>query len=247
MRLAAIADIHGNHMALEAVLDDISRQNVDLTVNLGDHLSSPLESAKTADLLLSSDMVSIRGNHDRWILEKTPERMGASDRWAHDQLSDAHKEWLAALPATRWIDDRIFLCYGTPGSDTTYWLEKVHPNGTITMSPIEEIEAAAEGVECPLILCAHTHIPRAVRLRDGRLVVNPGSVGCPGYDDDSPPIPHIMQAGTPDASYAILEEVDGAWRVSFRQVPYDHMAMAEIARVHGSATWASALSSGWIR
>ncbi|MCR9071428.1 MAG: metallophosphatase family protein [Alphaproteobacteria bacterium] len=247
MRLAAIADIHGNHLALKAVLDDIDRQNVDLTVNLGDHLSSPLEAARTADLLLASQMVSIRGNHDRWILEKTPEQMGASDRWAHDQLTDAHKEWLGTLPATRWIDDRIFLCHGTPGSDTTYWLEKVRPYGVITMSPIEEIEAAAEGIDCPLILCAHTHIPRAVRLRDGRLVVNPGSVGCPGYDDDSPPIPHIMQAGTPDASYAILEEVGGAWRVSFRQVPYDHMAMAEIARARGNAAWASALSSGWIR
>lgn len=247
MRIAAIADIHGNHLALEAALADIARLGVDLTVNLGDHLSGPLEPGRTADILLAADMVSIRGNHDRWILEKTPQEMGASDRWAHDQLSDAHKAWLAALPATRTLEGGIFLCHGTPADDTTYWLEKVHPYGIVTLNTIEEIEAAAEGVEVPLLLCAHTHIPRAVRLRDGRLVVNPGSVGCPGYTDPAPPVPHIMQAGTPDACYALLEETGGRWRVSFRQVPYDHTAMAEIARTRGNAPWASALGTGWMR
>lgn len=248
MRIAAIADIHGNHMALEAVLADIARIGVDLTVNLGDHLSSPLEAGKTADLLLANEMISIRGNHDRWLLEKTPDEMGASDRWAHGQLTQAHKDWLAALPATRTVNDRIFLCHGTPADDNTYWLEKVHPYAVITMNAIEEIEAAAEGVEVPLLLCAHTHIPRAVRLRDGRLVVNPGSVGCPGYSDPTPPTPHVMQAGTPDASYAVLEEAGrDRWSVSFRQVPYDNRAMAEIARARGNATWASALTTGWVR
>lgn len=220
---------------------------MDLTVNLGDHLSSPLEASRTADILVAADMVSIRGNHDRWILEQRPEEMGPSDRWAHDQLTDTHKGWLAALPATRTIDGRIFLCHGTPLSDTTYWLEKVQPHAVITMSPIEEIEAAAGGIDCPLILCAHTHIPRAVRLRDGRMIVNPGSVGCPGYDDDSPPIAHIMQAGTPDAAYALLEETNGRWRVSFRQIPYDNGAMAVLAAERGRPVWASALATGWIR
>lgn len=247
MRLAAIADTHGNHLALEAVLADIARIGVDLTVNLGDHLSSPLEAGKTADILLASDMVSIRGNHDRWILEKTPEEMGKSDRWAHDQLTDAHKAWLAALPATRVVEDRIFLCHGTPADDNTYWLERVLADGGMAMNRIGEIEAAAEGIDCPLMLCAHSHIPRAVRLGDGRLVVNPGSVGCPAYEDPTPPTPHVMQAGTPDASYAVLEETGGRWTVGFRQVPYDNRTMAALAAERGHAAWASALTSGWIR
>lgn len=247
MRLAAIADIHGNHLALEAVLADIDRLGVDVTVNLGDHLSGPLEAGKTADILLATDMLSIRGNHDRWILEQAPETMGPSDRWAHDQLTGAHKAWLADLPATRTVDGRIFLCHGTPSSDTTYWLERVHSDATISMNTLEDIEAAAEGIDCPVILCAHTHIPRAVRLTDGRMVVNPGSVGCPGYDDDSPPIPHIMQTGSPDASYALLEEVNGRWQVSFRQVPYDSGTMAGLAAERGRPVWASALATGWIR
>ena len=84
-----------------------------------------------------------------------------------------------------------------------------------------------------LILCAHTHIARAVRLGDGRMVVNPGSVGVPGFSYNVP-YPHRIEAGTPDARYAILEFSDNAWRVTFRHVPYDHKAMA-------------ALAMGWIR
>jgi hypothetical protein len=52
-----------------------------------------------------------------------------------------------------------------------------------------------------LILCGHTHLPRVVRLGDRRLVVNAGSVGCPGYDGVKP-VYHKVQTGTPDACYA---------------------------------------------
>jgi diadenosine tetraphosphatase ApaH/serine/threonine PP2A family protein phosphatase len=84
-----------------------------------------------------------------------------------------------------------------------------------------------------------------VRLRDGRLIVNPGSVGSPGYRDTHP-YPHVIEAGTPDARYAILELAGGHWRVTFRHVPYDHAAMAALARQNGQPELASALATGWI-
>ena len=95
------------------------------------------------------------------------------------------------------------------------------------MAPLEAIEKAAEGIAQSLIMCAHTHIARAVKLRDGRMVVNPGSVGLPGYRANHPP--HVVEAGTPDARYAILELRDGSWRVTFRHVPYDHGAAIYLA------------------
>jgi diadenosine tetraphosphatase ApaH/serine/threonine PP2A family protein phosphatase len=122
----------------------------------------------------------------------------------------------------------------------------VTPDGSVKMSPLEAIEKEAEGISQSLILCAHTHIARAVRLTDGRMVVNPGSVGSPGYRDVHP-FPHVMEAGSPDARYAILELVDGTWRASFRHVPYDHDAMAALARRNGQPELASALATGWIR
>jgi len=56
-----------------------------------------------------------------------------------------------------------------------------------------------------------------------------------------------VQAATRDACYAVIEKRDGRWHVSFRLVPYDHDAMAELARTRGRAEWASALATGWIR
>ena len=89
------------------------------------------------------------------------------------------------------------------------------------------------------------HIARTVQLSDGRLIVNPGSVGCPGFDYDVP-VYHKAQAATPFASYAILEKTPRGWQPSFRLVRYDNLAMAELARRHGMMDWVSALSSGWI-
>jgi len=122
----------------------------------------------------------------------------------------------------------------------------VSPDGTLRMASREAIEQAAEGVAQRLILCAHSHLARAVRLSDGRLIVNPGSVGSPGYRDIHP-YPHVVEAGTPDARYAVLELSDENWRVTFRHVPYDHEAMAALARRNGQPELASALATGWIR
>ena len=72
------------------------------------------------------------------------------------------------------------------------------------MASLEAVEKEAEEISPSLILCGHTHIARAVRLRDGRLIVNPGSVGSPGYRDVHP-YKHVVEAGSPDARYAILE------------------------------------------
>ena len=77
------------------------------------------------------------------------------------------------------------------------------------------------------------------------MIVNPGSVGCPGYRD-SHPFPHIVAAGSPNARYAILEFVGDSWEVTFRHVPYDHDATATLARQNGQAELATAIATGWI-
>jgi predicted phosphodiesterase len=61
MRIAVIADVHGNLLALEAVLADIARHGVDLTVNLGDAVSGPLQPAETAKLLMKNNLPTVRG------------------------------------------------------------------------------------------------------------------------------------------------------------------------------------------
>jgi diadenosine tetraphosphatase ApaH/serine/threonine PP2A family protein phosphatase len=245
MRFAAIADVHGNHLALEAVLADIRARGITDIVNLGDMASGPLDARRTMDALMALDAVHVLGNHDRYLIDREPAKMGSWDRPAHAQLDPAHLDWLRTVPTTRVYRDQVFLCHATPRHDETYWLETVLPDGTVRMASLEAIEKAAEGISQRLILCAHTHIARAVRLSDGRMIVNPGSVGCPGFHDTHP-FPHIIEAGTPDARYAILEWGDGGWRVTFCHVPYDHEAMAALARRNGNTEFASALATGWV-
>ena len=65
VKVAVISDVHGNRLALEAVLDDIVRQGVDATFNLGDLVSGPLEPNWVADILMDLDIPTVRGNHER--------------------------------------------------------------------------------------------------------------------------------------------------------------------------------------
>jgi len=245
MRFAAIADIHGNALALEAVLADIEAAGIVDIVNLGDHFSGPLEAGRTADLLAARPMVSVAGNHDRYLLAQAESDMHEWEADAYAQLSPAHLDWLRALPFSHVWRDAVFLCHATPADDNRYWLEAVTPEGVLHLRPRAEIEVLAEGIGQSLLLCGHSHIPRAVRLSDGRLIVNPGSVGCPAYDDVTPHY-HKVEAATPLASYAVLEQTAAGWQVEFRLVAYDHMAMARLAAANGRSDWAAALATGWI-
>jgi hypothetical protein len=77
------------------------------------------------------------------------------------------------------------------------------------------------------------------------LLVNPGSVGLPAFDDERP-YPHLIENGSPDARYAIVERIDGEWLASLITVPYGHAAMARLALQNGQPDWAHALRTGYM-
>ncbi len=145
MRFAAIADVHGNYRALEAVIADIRALGINEIVNLGDMASGPLDARRTMDILMSLDAVHVLGNHDRYLIDRPPQKMGSWDRPAHAQLDAKHLDWLRAVPATLVFRDQVFLCHATPSRDEVYWLENVLPDGTVRMASYEAIEHAARG------------------------------------------------------------------------------------------------------
>ncbi len=243
MRIAVLADVHGNIDALRAVIDDIDRQSPDLTVNLGDCLSGPLWPVETADLLIGLGWPTVRGNHDRW-LSTPPDPVGSWEAGVLPVLTAAHFAWLARLPARLALGE-AFLCHATPSSDLTCWLHHVRPDGTFAPSPLSRVTAFAEAIDHPLIFCGHTHVAAAARLPDGRLIVNPGSVGCPGYADDYP-VPHRVEAGTPHACYALVDRCGSDWSVTFRRIAYDTGRAARRAAERNHADWAAVLSTGWL-
>ncbi|MGD0201239.1 MAG: metallophosphoesterase family protein [Bryobacteraceae bacterium] len=247
MKLAVFADIHANVWALEAVLADATERGVTAFLNLGDVLYGPLRPRETYERLMNvSFAATVQGNQDRQICETTASESSANPTLAY-VVSDLGREpvkWLQELAPTARFGDGVFLCHGTPTSDTTYLLEDVD-SGHPMVRPAASILALLGGVTEPVVLCGHTHIPRLVELPDGRIIVNPGSVGLPAYADESP-VRHVMETYSPHASYAIVERGERGWGVSFHRVAYDHGQAARAAESHGREDWARALRTGWM-
>lgn len=239
MRIAVVSDIHGNLPALLAVVADFTRRGVDQVVNLGDSLSGPLLPKETAQYLMAQDWVQLAGNHERQVLHLHA-NSGPSDQYAHSQLSSAEFAWMASLPCVRPLSSEVLLCHGTPSSDITYLLQTTDRAATAA-----EIEERLGTVSATLVLCGHTHVARSVRCK-GTLIVNPGSVGQPAFEDDLPH-PHVIETGSPDARYAIVEKRDGGWVADLISVPYAHQPMAELARLRHRPDWECALLTGYMR
>ena len=242
MKIAAISDIHGNLPALEAVLEDIRQQGADVVINLGDILSGPLFPSETADRLIPLGLPTIKGNHERQLLVGDPSRMGLSDRWAHNALRPDQLAWIQQLPTTLRLGEDVLLVHGTPDSDMAYFLETVTPEGCRAATHDETQHRAGE-IDATLILCGHTHVQRSMQLHDGRLIVNPGSVGLQAYADDRP-FPHRMEMGTPHAHYANLTKTAAGWAVEFRCVAYAWNKVADVAALNGRTDWEVALRTG---
>lgn len=252
MRLALVSDIHGNLPALEAVVADIKRRGVDRIVCLGDNLSGPLLPRQTAQYLMSSGWLILAGNHERQVLEYPSKGGGASDGYAYSQLSSVELQWLQTLAPNAQLTDDILLCHGTPSSDCEHFLETAQSTtqgstqgGVLALASMSDILARLGEVQATLVACGHSHVPRSVRLPNGQLLVNPGSVGQQAYTDDHP-VPYVMERGTPDAHYAIVERGHHGWQAEHFAVPYDHLPMVKLAQARNRPDWESALLYGRI-
>jgi predicted phosphodiesterase len=234
LRLAVLSDVHGNLPALDAVLEDIALRHVHAIACLGDHVSGPIDPAGAASRLMALGATVIRGNHDRWTVDLSLRGAGAIDRLARSKLSEEQIDWLALLPATATIGDDIFLCHGTPDDDEAPWLDNFYDGRTTTLPSEEEVSRPAEGIASAVILCGHTHIARTLRLADGRLIANPGSVGMQ------------LVRGSPDAHYAVIEKGQRGWQTALIAVPYDTEAAARLAEENGFPAWRDSIRHGWV-
>jgi predicted phosphodiesterase len=240
--IAVLADIHGNLAALKAVLADLQPRQPGLIVNLGDCVSGPLEAGRTASELMRLGWPTVRGNHDRYVV--APGGGGLSDSHARSELSPEQLGWLATLPATiSLLEGRLLACHGTPASDEEYLAERVVGGEMVLAEAAQIAGRLGDTGKAEVILHGHSHLPRWLWLADGRLLLNPGSVGCPAYLDHD----HRMQTGSPDARYALLkvpQRQGEEWQAEFVTVGYDWQAAAELAARRGRADWAEALATG---
>ncbi|MER8622342.1 metallophosphoesterase family protein [Mesorhizobium sp. M1143] len=249
MRIAVLADIHGNVLALDAVLADLARRGgADLTVNLGDCVSGPLWPRETFERLEALDLPTVRGNHDRRVaVDPADDMMWASDRYAQERLTSAQREALLALPFTLEIVPGVVAFHARPDHDEKYLLDAI-VDGQLVRAPLAAIQRRLQALDpaCRVVLCGHSHRAELVRIPGGPFVFNPGSVGAPAYEDDTPPA-HVSEQGSPHARYGILtldgEEPD---RFETIAVDYDHEAAARQAAQAGRPEWAHALRTGFM-
>ncbi|MFK4292725.1 putative phosphoesterase [Bacillus sp. RC240] len=240
MKIAIISDIHGNSHALKSVLKDITRRKVEMIINLGDSVYGPLDPLGAIEILMSNEMIHIKGNCDRMLWEPIQEQ-SATLTFVQNQLTKNHIDWLKQHPSQFIVDDILF-CHGTPTSDEVYLLEEMDENGAVLKSE-KNIMDQLQNIEQKIIVCGHTHIPRVVYLANGKIIINPGSVGLPAYKDELPVL-HKMESGTPHAKYVVIEKNLGEWIIEQISVPYNWEEAAGLAVQQERQDWAQALKTG---
>lgn len=223
MRIAILADIHGNHAALEAVLADIATLRPERVVVAGDVVDGGPDSAACWERVKALGCPVIRGNHERYFFDFGTPR--ADVAWASPQfaplrvalegMSAAQIAELAALPPT-WSDpelpDLLVVHASLRGDNDTI----------LAYTPDAQIDPMFPGLapEVKVIVRGHNHICTQ-REWAGRRIVTTGSVG-------------LAQDGNPAAQYLVLErgEAGEAWSVRHRAVRYD--VGATLRRFHES-------------
>lgn len=222
MRLALISDIHGNLLALQAVLKAIEEDGADQTVCLGDVASLGPQPKECLGLIRDLGMPCIMGNHDAFMLDPGlvhgytgMEVITRSVDWGRARLDQADLDFVrtfapkSILPLEQ--DREILLFHGSPGSN----MEDI-----LATTPPEELDRMLGGDEAEVVACGHTHI-QMLRQHKGVLLVNPGSVGCPFKEYVAGGPPTVM----PFAEYAVVECREGALEVSLRRVALDKRAL----------------------
>ena len=226
--VALISDIHGNGVALDAVLDDIGRRGVRHVVCLGDVAACGPEPTRVIARLRELGCPCILGNTDEWLLgrllpqphERDYEALMALIEWGASAIGDAERRYLAALPPRYELDlagERLLCFHGSPRSSTEPILAETPDHALIEMLTAFPSAVYASG---------HTHL-QLVRRMDGALVVNAGSVGVPLAAEAPPTAPPAF------AEYAIVSAEDGVIDAEVHRVAVDTGATGAAARASG--------------
>lgn len=225
MRVALVSDLHGNDVALRAVLSSIARAGVDQIVCLGDTATLGPRPGAVLARLREAATICIMGNHDAFLLDpdlirsysQAPFVVGSVD-WCRSQLSADDLAFVRTFQpsVTLPLGDgaELFLFHGSPRS---------HMEDLLATTPAERLDELLDGHATAVMASGHTHL-QMLRQHRGHLLVNPGSVGLPfrEYAHGGPPT--LM----PDhAEYAVVEAHHGEIGVTLRRVP---VARADVIR-----------------
>jgi putative phosphoesterase len=223
MRVALISDIHGNDVALRAVLADIERHGVDQIVCLGDVATLGASPQRSIDLLVALNCPCIMGNHDAFLLE--PGLVEAYTQaapvidainWCREQLSQESFDYLKTFKPIAELalgSASMLLYHGSPRSNV---------EDILATTPAELLDTLFEEQQAVVMAGGHTHV-QMLRQHRGRLVLNVGSVGMPFKAYVAGARPTILA----HAEYVVVEETRGVVGTSLYRVPLDKTALRD--------------------
>jgi putative phosphoesterase len=192
MRIAIVSDVHGNLIALEAVLDDLERQRPDLVVHGGDLAFNGPRPAECVERIRQLGWPGVRGNMDEALT--THRGRHPSIDWTREQLGEEPNRWLQDLALEWRHDEELALVHAVPGD---LW------KAVARDADDAQLRAVYGPLGARLAVYGHIHKPYVRDLGD-LTVANTGSVGLP-FDGD------------PRASYLLVSE----GRPEIRRVAYD--------------------------
>ncbi|MBK1810686.1 metallophosphoesterase family protein [Clostridium sp. YIM B02505] len=210
MKIAILSDIHGNLSALNAVLNDLKKLNIDKYIIAGDNIIDCPSDNEVLRIIRSLNGYAIKGNREKYVLdfnkglhkEWIDYKQMASVVWTHSILYKENLEYINQLPEQLNISlpgiDTIRVVHGSPFNVSEQIFSDKHP---------ERIEKSLKGITEKVLICGHTHFAWHKTIYD-KLIVNPGSVGVPFNDCKF-------------AEYAILNWCGNHFTVTHHQVEYD--------------------------
>jgi putative phosphoesterase len=227
MKLAILSNIHGNLVALEAVLADLDREGVDKLVCLGDVAALGPQPCGVLKRLRELNCPTVIGNTDAWLLNpQSREPVDEDSHWIFDiedwcvrQLSPSDSEYLRTFRPTIQIplgDGATLLCvHGSPRSNEDVIL---------ATTPDEELDRLLEGFHVTVMTGGHTHT-QMFRCHRDMVLMNPGSVGLPFERD-----PQRGRVRNPArAEYALLRWEHGRLGLDLCRIPLDAGAVVQAA------------------
>lgn len=218
MRVGLISDVHGNAIALDAVLADMAGKHVDELVCLGDVATLGPSPSDVLQRLMRAGCPCVRGNHDLFLLQPElihtyteAEVVVQSVAWCREGLTADECAFLASMK-DRWDVElaegvRLAAFHGTPHSTM---------HAILATTPASEVDEAFAGVDAAVVACGHSHV-QMMRQHRGSLIVNPGSVGMPFKEHFTGGIPTVLR----HAEYATVDAHDGKIDVTLHRVPID--------------------------
>ncbi len=223
MRIALFGDIHGNLVALDAVLKDLDRSPPDQIVCLGDVAATGPQPHETVQRLMALEAGFVMGNTDEWLL--TPEPDQSEDEssqilhnislWCSQQLTAADQEFIRSFRPIVELElegQMKLICYhGSPMN---------HSDIILSTTPDDELEVLFSEYENAIMVGGHTHQPMFRYFRD-LLLVNPGSVG----------LPFIQRKNTVTnplwAEYAVIASRTDGLQINLQRVRVDFNRLKE--------------------